>query len=71
VPEIAADLWVVTGPPRVRYLYVGGLTADRGSAPLAYEPGVYGERRFVLLTDGSIRRMSLEEILQALPAEEP
>jgi hypothetical protein len=71
VPEIAGDLWQVSGMPRLRYLYVPGLTADQGAAVVAYEPGVYGDRRLVLLTNGDIKPMKLEEILHALPPEKP
>lgn len=71
VGEIPADLWQVVGPPRLRYHYVPGGVTDRGSRLLAYEPGIYGGRRLVLLTDGSIKPMTLEEILVVLPAEKP
>jgi hypothetical protein len=69
--DIPSDLWRVPGPTAVRYLYVGGQTADHGAAPLVYEPGVYGDRRLVLLTNGAIRAMRIEEILEALPPEKP
>ncbi len=71
VPEIAGDLWQVPGLPRLRYLYVPGLAADQGAAVVAYEPGVYGDRRLVLLANGAIKPMTLDDILQALPPEKP
>ena len=43
--------------------------ADRGAAPLAYEPGIFGASRFVLLTNGEVKRMTVEEIVAALPTE--
>src|SRR5205823_2762935 len=52
-------------------LFVGGRLADSAGTPLAYEPGVYGSRRLVLLTDGEIKGMEVEDILKALPAEGP
>jgi hypothetical protein len=66
--DIPAELWQVPDPSRLRYVYVAGQTADCGASPLAYEPEVFGPRRFVLLTDGSIQRMDYGEIIQALRA---
>jgi hypothetical protein len=69
--EIPADLWLASERPPSRYLYVAGLRADQGASPLVYEPEIDGDRRFVLLTDGAIKPMKLEEILQALAVEKP
>jgi len=71
VSEISSDLWLASESPRSRYLYVSGLLADQGDTPLVYEPAYYGDRRFVLLTNGTVKSMALEEILQALPPEKP
>jgi hypothetical protein len=71
VTQIPADLWQMSGTSGQRYLYVPGLTAYRGSVPLVYEPARGDDLRLVLLTDGTIRPMPLEEIVQALPAEKP
>jgi hypothetical protein len=71
VGAIPTDLWQVVGSPRLRYYYVAGQAADRGSKLLAYEPGLYGDRRLVLLTDGEIKPMTLADILEVLPAEKP
>ncbi len=71
VSEIPSNLWLASESPRSRFLYVAGLRADRDATPLVYEPGDYRERRFVLLTDGTVKPMALEEILQALPPEKP
>src|SRR5262249_32013471 len=57
-PEIPADVWQVPDPSDMRYVYQAGLLADRGAAPLAYEPGLYGGHRLVLLTSGVIVRMA-------------
>jgi len=69
--EIPAELWLTPESPRLRYLYVAGQHADRDANPLVYEPGIYGERRLVLLTNGTIKAMVLDEVLQALPPEKP
>lgn len=67
--RIAEDLWQAPDPSRPSYLYVGGLIADQGSLPLVYEPGAFGDPRLVLLTNGTIQPMDVEEILAALPPE--
>jgi hypothetical protein len=70
-PDVPAERWSVPGAPQQRYLYVEGQQADRGATPLAYEPGIYGARRLVLLTNGEIRGMEVDDILKALPPEKP
>lgn len=75
VAEIADDLWLPPtpwhdrSPTAPRYLYVGGLIADRGSFPLVYEPAIFGDRRLILLTNGTIQEMDIEQILESLPPE--
>ena len=69
--DVPAECWLVPGSSRLRYLYVEGQAADQGATPLAYEPGVYGSRRLVLLTSGEIRGMEVEDILKVLPPERP
>ena len=34
--------------------------------PLVYEPGIYGEHRYVLFTNGKIQRMDIESIYQIM-----
>jgi hypothetical protein len=70
-PDVPVERWLVPGSQGQRYHYVGGQVADQGAAPLAYEPGVHGPRRLVLLTDGQIKSMEVEDILKALPPEGP
>jgi hypothetical protein len=65
-PEIAEPLWRVPDAGRLRYIYIPGLKRDQGSSPLAYEPGLHGPERWVLLTDGQIKRMTLPQIQSAL-----
>jgi hypothetical protein len=62
----AGDCWLVPGPSGLRYHYIPDLVADRGASPLAYEPGVFGDPRLVLSTDGSIKPLPLSELLAAL-----
>jgi len=61
-PEIAEPLWQVPDSLGLSYIYVPGLKRDEGSYPLAYEPGLHGPERWVLLTDGEFRLMTLAQI---------
>lgn len=63
IPE---DAWLVPDPSGLRYRYLGGLRLNEGASPLAFEPGLFGADRLVLLTDGTILRMTAEEIRRAL-----
>lgn len=65
----AEDLWLSPAPSRPRYLYVGGSITERDGSPLVYEPSAFGDRRLVLLTDGTTREMDVETILASLPPE--
>ncbi len=67
--EIAADKWLLPDDSGVSYFYVGGKLDRTNPAPLAYEPELYGSPCWVLWTDGELRRMTLDEIIRALPAE--
>jgi hypothetical protein len=60
-PEVSDEAWRVPDPSGMRYLYRGGLAADRGESPLVYEPGIFGEYRFMLRTDGKIVGMTSGE----------
>jgi hypothetical protein len=65
-PEIPEDAWFVPDPSEMKYLYTPGLTADRGAAPVAYEPAIFDGDRFVLLTTGEIVRMNEGALRTAL-----
>jgi hypothetical protein len=69
--DISADLWQAFDSPPLRYRYVGGQMADQGESLLVYEPDIYGDRRLALFTNGTIKELTLEEILKALPPEKP
>jgi hypothetical protein len=66
VPEIPDDAWRVPDPAEMKYLYTPGLHADRGAAPVAYEPAIFEGERFVLLTNGEIVRLSEPALHTAL-----
>ncbi len=64
--EIPADAWRVPDPSGMHYLYVPGRRLDEGVVPLAYEPGLFGPERLVLMADGSVRSMTPEALRAAL-----
>lgn len=64
--EIPQETWKVLEKSDLRYQYVKGLKADVGHVPLVYEPGVYGEYRYVLFTNGKIQRIDIESIHQRI-----
>ena len=61
-PEIAEEFWKAPDEGGSRYLYAGGLTKATPATLLAAEPNVFGDMRFVLLTDGAIARWPTENI---------
>lgn len=67
-PAVPAALWKLPDPSGVQYLYVGG-KLDGQSLPLAFEPEIYGNQRMVLYSNGEIRLVHNEALLQSLPAE--
>jgi hypothetical protein len=71
VSEIPAETWKSPDPSGLRYVYVAGLHAGQGASPLAYEPELFSPPRFVLLSNGEIRRIAPEQLALALGAEKP
>ena len=71
VAEIPEELWSVPDPSGLRYVYEGGREIGRGASPVAYEPGIYGPTRLVLLSNGEVRRMTLAEIRDATSRRGP
>jgi hypothetical protein len=70
-PGIPQERWRVLGDSGMHFIYVSGLTADKGAMPLAYEPGLFGSERWVLFTDGEIRKLPLKSIHAALEGRAP
>jgi hypothetical protein len=64
-PEIPDTAWRIPDPSGMKFIYNRGLSADHGSSPLAFEPGVFGANRLVLLTDGKIIFMNDSELASA------
>lgn len=68
-PEVPEELWQLPDPSGLRYLYVPGRKPGQLGAVVAYEPGLFGSSRWVLLSDGEERLMSVDALRQALEAE--
>ena len=66
VADIPEATWRVVDPSGLHYVYIAGQRPDHGAAPLAYEPGIYGKRRMVLMTDGEVTTLDLDEIRRRL-----
>ena len=65
-PEVPEPLWQLPDPSGLRYLYVPGRKPGLLGAVVAYEPGLFGPLRWVLLADGEERLMSVEALRKAL-----
>lgn len=63
--------WHVPHPAGMSYVYVPGQAADAASKPLAYEPGLFGSQRLVLLANGEIQELTIDEIRQRLEGGAP
>jgi hypothetical protein len=56
------DLWRVSGDPARHYGYAGGRELSASKAPVAWEPEVFGARRYVLFGDGTIRALTSNDL---------
>jgi hypothetical protein len=70
VPEIPAGRWRLPDASGMRYVYAGGFVNGK-DAPLAFEPEVFGDKRFVLFTSGEVRLLTSAELNRALQARRP
>jgi hypothetical protein len=69
VDGISEDAWRLPGGSGLHYLYVSGMLRESEASkgrPLVYEPELFGVKRLVLLTNGEIRRLTIEQIQQLL-----
>jgi hypothetical protein len=63
-------LWHVPDGGGLRYLYIGGRSADGPSTLLVYEPELDAERRLALKTDGEIVSLRSADIRSLLKPED-
>jgi hypothetical protein len=66
VPEIPPEAWQLPDPSGMRYRYATGRGGRDHPSVLAYEPGLFGRDRLVLMTDGTIRTMGPDELEASL-----
>jgi hypothetical protein len=64
--DVPPKAWQIADASGLRFVYRPGLVADEGASPLAYEPGLFGPERWALLTDGTLKKMSIAEIREAI-----
>lgn len=70
--EIPEEAWRTPDSPPIRYLYVPGRRPGGGyDEILAYEPTGVAADRYVLNTVGNVRRMTDDDLSQALHAHSP
>lgn len=60
--DFPRELWRGIDPDRTTYGYYPGRRAEEGNFIVAFEPYVYGSRRYVLLTTGEIINLPLAEL---------
>jgi hypothetical protein len=66
VPEIPDKLWQSPDGAGTHYIYASGEKAQTGQSMIACEPPAFGDKRFALLADGQIVKLSSDEIRQRL-----
>ncbi|MBC8112918.1 MAG: hypothetical protein H7062_00935 [Candidatus Saccharimonas sp.] len=58
VDEIASELWLVEGTSPLRFVYVPGQSLRQSDGILVFEPEVFDDSQYVILTNGAIGRLS-------------
>src|SRR5690606_21899582 len=69
VTGLPPSAWQTTHPSGLRYIYVPGRTPDRGRQVVAYEPGAFGGKRYVLRSNGEIEAIDIGSIQGELDGE--
>jgi hypothetical protein len=65
-PAIPSQFWKLPDTANMQYLYLGGKMSATDGKPLAHEPEIYGTERYLLSTDGEIRKMDSEQLARLL-----
>ena len=63
---IPASSWDVPGWPGLTFQYVNGLSASAAGSVLVFEPSIESDKRLVLLTNGVIGSIPVEELRRLL-----
>jgi hypothetical protein len=61
-PDISPGEWASIDPSGLPMVYLPGLKPDAGKEVLVYEPGTFGQTRYVLLSSGEIEQMNEGEL---------
>ncbi len=70
-PGIPGEFWRVPGGSGMKYIYNPGLAPGQGAKALAYEPGIFGKERLVLLCNGEIVKLSEEMLAEGSAKRQP
>jgi len=65
---IPSSSWDIPGWPGVTFQYVGGQSADTAGSVLVFEPSLERDQRLVLLTNGVVGTIPVEELRRLLPS---
>jgi hypothetical protein len=63
---IPSELWTLPQTAKMQYRYLGGKMAYPTGKPLAHELEIYGPKRYVLYSNGDIRKLDGELLAKAL-----
>jgi len=63
---IANEVWKLPDTANMRYLYLGGSKTFPSGKPLAHEPEIYGSDRYLLYSNGDIRKMNSADLVKLL-----
>lgn len=66
MPDIPKEAGQIPHPSKMTYIYHGGTMSFDHPMPLAFEPELFGAKRLVLFTNGSIQEMDSNAIVLAL-----
>src|SRR5262249_13681773 len=67
-PAISRQRWQLPDDSGMEYVYAGGTVTPLDGVPLTYEPEVYPDGRWVLFSDGEVRRLPSDELVRLLAA---
>ncbi len=68
---IPSEFWRVPGGAGMKYIYREGWIAGDGAQVVAFEPGIFGKERLVLLSSGEIVKLSAEILGESSPKGRP
>jgi hypothetical protein len=68
-PAIPSQLWRLPDTPNMHYFYLGGKMSFPKGQPLVHEPEIYVSERFLLFSNGDIRKMESEQLAKLLEEE--